>query len=58
MVAQTRVPPGFGIVHVTLESVIMSCDEAYASFLGVRPQGGCRTPHRRIHDRGCRYRRP
>jgi PAS domain S-box-containing protein len=27
--------PGFGIVHVTLESVIISCDEAYASFLGV-----------------------
>jgi PAS domain S-box-containing protein len=35
MVAATRLPPGFGIVHVTLESVIISCDDAYASFLGV-----------------------
>jgi PAS domain-containing protein len=35
MVAPTRLPPSFGIVHVTLESVIISCDDAYASFLGV-----------------------
>ncbi|MDB5559550.1 MAG: hypothetical protein JWQ36_2484 [Enterovirga sp.] len=30
-------PPAFGIVHVTLESVIISCDDVYASFLG-RPR--------------------
>lgn len=30
-----REPPGFGIVHVTLDGVIISCDEGYASFLGV-----------------------
>ena len=27
--------PSFGIVHATLESVILSCDEVYAGFLGV-----------------------
>ncbi len=31
----TRMPPGFGVVQVTLDGVIISCDDAYASFLGV-----------------------
>ncbi|MBM0204675.1 PAS domain-containing protein [Micromonospora sp. STR1s_5] len=31
----TRKPPGFGVVHVTLDGVIISCDDGYASFLGV-----------------------
>ena len=35
MVAQTMMPAGLVIVHVMLESVIISCDEAYVSFLGV-----------------------
>ena len=30
-----RKPPSFGIVHVTLQSSIISCDDTYASFLGV-----------------------
>lgn len=33
--SSTSGPPAFGIVHVTLESQIISCDEVYASFLGV-----------------------
>ena len=28
-------PPGFGLVHVTLDGVILSCDEVYATFIGV-----------------------
>ena len=35
---QVRKPPSFGIVHVTLDSVILSCDDVYAGFLGVSPQ--------------------
>ena len=36
MVAPTvRMPPGFGIVHTTLDAVIISCDDGYASFIGV-----------------------
>ena len=36
MVAPTlRMPPEFGVVHTTLEAVIISCDDGYASFLGV-----------------------
>ncbi len=30
-----RKPPGFGIVHVTLQSSSISCDDTYAGFLGV-----------------------
>ena len=41
MAAQmARTPPAFGIVHVTLESVIISCDEADASFLEVVREDG------------------
>lgn len=27
--------PSFGLVHVTLQSIIITCDEVYAGFLGV-----------------------
>ena len=35
MLAPIRTLPGFGVAHVTLEAVIISCDEGYASFLGI-----------------------
>ena len=28
-------PPNFGTVHVTLDGVILNCDEVYATFIGV-----------------------
>lgn len=27
--------PSFGLVHVTLQSIIIACDEVYAGFIGV-----------------------
>ncbi len=35
MVTAIRTPPAFGVAHVTLEAEIISCDDGYASFLGI-----------------------
>jgi PAS domain S-box-containing protein len=40
-------PPAFGVVQVTLDGVIISCDDAYASFLGVPREGAV---GRRVSD--------